>query len=323
MMDRFALADHARALAGRKVLITGATGFLGRHLTRALVAAGVQPTLMIRPGANIRTDLSTVRARLEDHASLRSAVEQTQPEVIFHLAAKANPARDPELTWPMLSENFEATVALAEAAASSGIHRFVFTGTCEEYGHQTPPFSETLAPMPLSPYSASKAAATLWLQMLHETQGFPTVILRPFLVYGPGQPPPKLIPAACMAALEARDFDMTSGRQHRELTYVGDVVDGIIRAATESGAVGSIVNLGAGTEHTVLEMVRLIYALAGGTGVPRPGALKDRPNDMQHFCANTDRARKVLGWTAETSLSDGLGLTLAWMREHGDVPVPI
>lgn len=322
-MDRFASVEPTRALMGYKVLVTGANGFLGRHLTRALVAAGGRPALMMRPGAKTATELEVVRADLQDRAALRAAVERTRPDIIFHLAASTSPARDPGLTWPMLSANFEATVALAEAAAGLGIHRFIFAGTCEEYGHQTPPFSENLPLRPLSPYSASKAAATLWLRMQHETQGFPAVILRPFLVYGPGQPPPKLVPSACLAALAGRDFAMTSGRQHRELTYVGDVVDGMIRAATVPDAEGRVFNLGAGTEHTVLELVETIYALAGGTGVPRPGAIADRPNDMLHFCADTGRARRVLGWSARTKLSDGLGQTLAWMRAHGDAPVPL
>lgn len=223
----------------------------------------------------------------------------------------------------MLAANLNATVALAEAAATAGVQRFVFTGTCEEYGQQTPPFSETMPATPISPYSASKAAATLWLKMLYDTHGFPAVILRPFLVYGPGQAPPKLIPSACLAALEGRDFRMTSGRQHRELTYVGDVVDGIVRAATSPMATGQILNLGAGIEHRVIDLVRKIYTLVDGKGHPRPGALPDRPNDMQHFCADTTRAHEILGWTARTSLTDGLRQTLAWMRDHGDTPVPL
>jgi nucleoside-diphosphate-sugar epimerase len=317
------LPDTLQALVDRKVLVTGATGFLGRHLTRALTKAGVRPVLMLRPGADAPKGFSVVRATLDDPDTLRSAVTKAEPDVIFHLAAQTNPARDTSLTWSMLARNLYATVALAEAASVVGVDRFVFAGTCEEYGQQTPPFSETLPAAPVSPYSASKAAATLWLKMLNETHGFPAVILRPFLVYGPGQAPPKLIPSACLAALEDRDFDMTTGQQHRELTYVGDVVGGMIDAAVTPRAVGQILNLGAGTEHRVIDLVRKIYALAGGNGRPRPGTLRDRPNDMQHFCADTSRAYDILGWKAETSLDDGLEKTLAWMRDHGDTPVPL
>lgn len=322
-MARSGSPEGASDLEGRRVLVTGATGFLGRHLIPAIVAAGGQPILMVRPGAPVPAKHDVVHADLEDGTALRRELQRSAPDVVFHLAAATDPSRRRDLSRRMLAANFLATVALAEAAADCGAHRFVFTGTCEEYGHQTPPFSETLPPDPLSPYSASKAAATIWLRMMQQTHGLPAVILRPFLVYGPGQQPPRLVPSACAAALEGRDFPMTSGRQRRELTYVADVVEGLIRAAVARDAVGEIINLGAGEEHTVLSIVETIYRLAGGRGSPRPGELEDRPNDMQRFCADTTRAKRVLDWTARTPLTQGLEATLDWIRIHGDKPVPI
>jgi nucleoside-diphosphate-sugar epimerase len=223
----------------------------------------------------------------------------------------------------MIERNFMATVALAQAAVDLGVARLVVTGTCEEYGHRPAPFAEDMAPAPLSPYSASKAASTQWLTMMHATRGLPAVVLRPFLVYGPGQSPPKLVPSALLAALAGRDFPMTSGRQGRELTYVDDVVEGLLRAATAPGVEGQVINLGSGQEYRVVDIVARIFQLTDGAGRPLPGALADRVGEMMHFRADTAKAERLLGWRATTSLDDGLARTLDWAARHGDTPVPM
>lgn len=315
--------DIIAPLSGRTCLITGATGFLGRHLVRRLRESGIDAVLMLRRGQRPPPHARAVHAALDDSESLIRAVEETAPDVVFHLAARTDPSRDIALTDVMMRENLGATLTLAQAAQRAGVSRFVFTGTCEEYGLQSPPFREDMPPSPLSPYSASKAAASTWLRMFHETEGFPVVILRPFLVYGPGQSPPKLVPTACAAALEGRDFAMTSGKQFRELTYVEDAIDAMLRASVVPKAIGQIINVGSGSEHRVIDLVRQIYSLADSGGQPRPGALPDRPNEMQHFCADPARARDLLGWEATTPLETGLAQTLGWMRENGEVPIPL
>ncbi|WP_425040529.1 NAD-dependent epimerase/dehydratase family protein [Primorskyibacter sp. S187A] len=306
----------AKALSGASVLVTGATGFLGSHLLSALIAAGLRPYALARDPGTLPDDCKPVRGDLTDHDALRAIVQDVKPEIIFHLGARTEPARDPSLNAVMTQVNLGATLALAEAASETRCKRFITTGTAEEYGHQPAPFHEGLPAQPLSPYSASKAAGTVWLQMMHRSLGLPVVMLRPFLIYGPGQLPPKLVPSACGSALKGADFDMTSGTQMRELTYVDDVVAGLLMAAQSEAALGEIINLGSGTEHSLLEIVSRIYTLAGKGGQPRPGALPDRPNDMQRYCADTSKAQSLLGWRASTSLDDGLRATLDWMARR-------
>ncbi len=314
-------------LTSARILITGASGFLGRHLLQRLLGLGAVPHLLARPA---RVDAlragagpcPVLPAALEDPATLRQALHDVGPEIVFHLGAYTSPVRDPGAADAAIAVNYTATVALAGAAMETGVARFITTGTSEEYGRQAAPFAEDLPERPLSPYSASKAAASLWLRMLADTHDFPMVLLRPFLVYGPGQAPPKLVPAAILAAVAGEDFPMTSGTQMRELTYVGDVVEGLLAAATRPEAPGGVFNLGSGDERTVLSIVEEIYRLANGPGRPLPGAVPDRGNDMQRYCADTTRAARRLGWQATTPLEDGLRATIDWARAHGDTPVP-
>jgi nucleoside-diphosphate-sugar epimerase len=176
---------------------------------------------------------------------------------------------------------------------------------------------------PLSPYSAAKAAASLWLGMMHRSHGLPAVILRPFLVYGPGQPPERLVPAAILHALQGRDFAMTEGRQSRELTYVDDVVEGFLRAGLRPAARGEAINLASGEERPVRDIVFEIYHRVGGAGRPRPGALPPRPNEMRRYVADTAKAARLLNWRATTPFADGLERTIAWARARGDAPLPL
>jgi nucleoside-diphosphate-sugar epimerase len=161
-------------------------------------------------------------------------------------------------------------------------------------------------PDPISTYGAAKAAAWAFARMLYRTEAAPVVGVRPFQVYGPGQPADSLLAGALAAARAAQDFPMTGGEQVRDWVHVDDVVAGLLAAALADAVEGQIFELGTGLGHSLLEVVERVFALAESAARPRPGSLPYRPGEVMHLVADPRPAAARLGWLARTSLDEGL-----------------
>jgi nucleoside-diphosphate-sugar epimerase len=310
-------------LAGAHVLVTGAGGFIGRHLCRSLTRTGAHVTGLLRSISSLTPDRTLsgvsqwVEADIRDMSRLR-AIIRANPAIthVFHLAAATSGERSFHSAQEMIQINTQGTINLLSALEGSACACFIHTGSAEEYGPGTPPFRETHPMLPVSPYSASKAAATLFCQMYHRTLACPVVILRPFLVYGPGQASDRLIPQVIHAALNHRSFPMTTGQQTREFTYIDDLIDGYLRAATTPEAIGQIINLGTGHSITVLDAVRTIKRMTRSRMELAIGAIPTRPGEIMRYECDNTRARDLLKWSPKISLHEGLSRTIAWYREH-------
>ncbi|WP_200343873.1 NAD-dependent epimerase/dehydratase family protein [Halochromatium glycolicum] len=308
------------SLNGQRVLLTGANGFIGSHLLGALQTIGAEVTVLGRDNENLASlrarskCVHTVQADLISAASTAAAVAPLQPQIVFHLAGYTNVGRGMEHAVPAMQTNLLGTINLVNGLKAKSVKRFIAVGSSEEYGLATAPFDETMPLAPVSHYAASKAAVSHWCRMVHSTLGFPTVVLRVFLAYGPGDRSDRLIPSAITAALRGEDFPMTSGRQTRELTYIDDLVQGFLRAAVAPSAVGEIINLGTGVEHPVREIVQKIYGLAGKGGRPLFDALPHRNGELWHNYASVDKATELLNWRAQVGIDEGLARTVAHYR---------
>ncbi|MCP5229418.1 SDR family NAD(P)-dependent oxidoreductase [Accumulibacter sp.] len=306
---------------GARVLVTGASGFIGAHLTRSLVAHGARVGVLLRPSGSLAKlqplleHIEVVRADLCDEQALEQAVARIRPRYAFHMAAFTNVDRDRGNDELALTVNLTGTVRLLNFLADNKVTRIVNSGSCEEYGDMSSAITETAAPHPVSPYSVSKAAATMWCEMVYRTRGVPVVTMRPFLGYGPEQEAVRLIPQAILAALQDREFPMTLGEQTREFTYVDDVVDGYLRAALVPGIDGEIFNLSSGEENLVRDAVDLIFRLAGSQGKPLFGALPYRSAELWRCCGDASKARDQLGWRPKTPFAQGIASVIPWYRE--------
>ncbi len=320
---------HRRAVAGRgwtilqgiRVLVTGATGFIGSHLAERLVAEGAEVTLAVETGAsqaNIASILDKVRVHevdLREGQTVRQLVRECLPSKVYHLAAVGvtEPGVDPRLA---VQVNVVGTLNLLEALRETDCDCFVNTGTCYEYGHNNPPMREDQTVDPINAYATSKSAAWLFCNMYHRTHGYPIVTVRPFTVYGPRQSERALIPQTIISALRGEDFEMTGGEQTRDFTYVDDVVEGYIRASLSEKAIGQTVNLGTGEERPIKDVILKVLELMGHPVKPLIGALPYRPREMWRLYSDRSKARELLGWQPQVSLEDGLRKTIAWYSEQ-------
>ncbi|MBT7372270.1 MAG: NAD-dependent epimerase/dehydratase family protein [Gammaproteobacteria bacterium] len=308
-------------LKGAQVLVTGATGFIGQHLCAALNGHGAHVLALRRASSSIRPSIlqqdtvEWVEADLRNRADVERTIQPLGATHIFNLAALTSGDRGLGSADEMLVSNLHGTIHLLQALEGTDYKRFIQAGSAEEYGAAPSPTREDAPLSPVSAYSATKAAASLFCDMLSRTRGYPIVILRPFLAYGPGQTPERLIPQAIIAGLKDQPFRMTSGRQTREFTYVDDIVDGFIRAAVTPAAIGHTINLGTGDPVSVSYIVSLVMELTGASNAPLMGAIPDRPGEIWSYVCDNSKARKLLGWAPVTSLSDGLTMTIEWYKD--------
>ncbi len=300
--------------AGRRVLVTGASGFVGTALVQRLVQAGAQVSGVARRppahGPGIELHLSD----LADLAACRALIASERPEIVLHTAGHPYAARDLAAVVPTFRDNLETTVNLLVATAEAGIARLVLCGSLEEpeAGDETGALS--------SPYAISKSAATNYARMFHELYGHPVVVARLFMIYGPGQwALGKLIPSTILALLRGEAPQIASGDRPVDWIYIDDVVEGILACALASGVEGRRVDIGTGVLTTVREVVETLSALLPAGPAPLFGTLPSRRAE-QVRAARVERTLAQVGWQAETSLRAGLERTIAWYREQQLTP---
>lgn len=311
-----------KSLKGMTVLVTGAAGFIGSHLSRRLIEEKANVYILIKNGTN-QFRLHDIIQRLEvrygdirDYSFICSYIKNIKPQIIFNLAAFRDVKRDIQLVDPMIDINIKGTMNLLRAAVEEKIplECFVNTGSSEEYGDGTAPFSEDQKEIPVSPYSASKVAATYFCRMLYKSMGVPIVTLRPFLTYGPNQDADMFIPSLIHHCLEKKDFRMTDGDQTRDFIYIDDVIEGYIRAASNTQAIGEVINIGNGIEYKIKDVAEKIVSIMGNPIRLLIGSLPKRHGETKHFFCNNEKAKRLLGWSPKVGLDEGFEKTINWYK---------
>jgi nucleoside-diphosphate-sugar epimerase len=210
----------------------------------------------------------------------------------------------------------QGVINLIKVVNWAGLKAFVQVGSSDEYGNAEAPQKESLREAPISPYSLGKTCATHFIQMLARTENFPGVVLRLFLVYGPGQNKNRFLPAIIEHCLNDREFAASEGRQLRDFCYVEDIVKGMLLAAVTEAAFGKVINLASGVPISIRKVIEMAMNLIKG-GHPLFGEHPYRPGENMALYADISLAKTLLGWRPEVSLEDGLKKTIASMT--GDV----
>lgn len=298
-------------LKERRVLVTGATGYIGGPLCRRLAELGAEVVAVARSAPSAKEN--GVRWRACDLAKQDQARElygRVQPEIVFHLAGHAAGARRLDLVVPTFRSNLATSVNLLAVAAEEGCDRVVIPGSLEE------PEGECSEAVPSSPYAASKWGASAYSRMFRVLYDTPVVCPRVFMVYGPGrQDPRKLVPYVITSLLRGEAPELGSGARPIDWIYMDDVVDGLLAMATTPELPKSRLDLGSGTAITIRELVARIVGLVGADLQPRFGEQEDRPL-VQVRTADVDGTRDRLGWAPRISLDEGLRRTIEYYREQ-------
>lgn len=297
-------------IAAQKVLVTGASGFLGSHLCDRLCKEGAEVHAVSRRDRSaVAKSLCWWQSDLENIDSIRHLFQTVKPEVIFHLSGYTTGSANLDLVLPTFSSLLESTVNLLTVAAETGCDRIILMASLEE------PQSGGTDIIPASPYAAAKWASSAYGRMFHKLYQVPIVLARPFMTYGPGQNPRKIIPSVTLSLLQEQTPKLASGRREVDWIYIDDVIEGLLAMVTLPGLEGNTIDLGSGMLVTIREVVSQIVNLTNSGIEPSFGALPDRPVEQVRV-ADTAFAYTKLGWKPTTSLEKGLAQTVDWYRDQ-------
>lgn len=303
-----------------RTLVTGGAGFIGSHVTDVLLAGGDEVAVLDdlsrgRPG-RLDDSVPFHKADIRDANALRALTERLRPQVICHLAAQIDVRVSVEAPAADAAVNVLGTINVLEAARAVGA-RVVFasTGGAIYGGGVTVPSSEDEQPGPEAPYGTAKYCAEQYIDLYNRLYGTTHAALRLANVYGPRQDPTGeagVVGIFCGRALRGeRPMVFGDGLQTRDYVYVGDVAEAFVSAArTERPGTW---NIGTRRETTVLELIDVVGQAAGRTLEPEFAAA--RPGEVLRSALVADRARADLGWSARTSLADGVDAVYRWIEE--------
>ena len=307
---------------GKKVLVTGASGFIGSHLSHKLIDLGANVYIISRYNSiehNVRLcsywdKFEILEADIRNIESL-NPIKKIKFNFIYHLAAYNHVGNSFLHVGEALETNCNGTSNLLEIL--NNYERFIYISTSEVYGEQEPvPFIEHMYPHPNSPYSVGKYAGELYSLMKHRQSNNPIVVIRPFNAFGPYQSTRAVIPELIDKCLRGVPVLTTEGKQTREFNFVTDLTEGMLLAALSEKAVGEIINLGTGKDIAICDVANLIHKKTESKSELRIGALPTRPNEIWKMSSDSTKAQRLLGWEPKISFEEGLDATIQWFRKY-------
>jgi len=298
------------AIKKPRLLVIGGTGFVGSHLLAATKDDWQVTSISLNPPSPQRF-VSSVRYRqldLTDFDAVKAALVEDYDYVV-NLGGYIDHTLFKDGGHILIDAHFRVLQNLIAMLSRKSLKRFVQIGSSDEYGSLPAPQCEGLREQPISPYSLAKVASTHFLQMLHSTEGFPGVVLRLFLTYGPHQDQRRFLPQVIQACLRGDEFAASEGNQLRDFCYVDDVVHAILLALQAKDVEGHVFNIASGDPVSIRSVIESVKKIVGG-GRPQYGVIPYRVGENMALYANTQKAEKFLSWSPEISFETGLKKTI-------------
>ncbi len=311
----------------KRVLVTGAGGFIGSHLVEALVETGAEVRAFVHYRGNgswgwldhsaAKDQIEVVAGDITDRDSIASAMKSVN--TVFHLAALIGIPYSYLAPASYIRTNIEGSLNVLQTAHDAGVDRVIHTSTSEVYGSaQFVPIDEEHPLQGQSPYSASKIGADKLAEAFHLSFGLPVVTIRPFNVFGPRQSARAVVPTIIAQGLAGDTVKLGSLTPTRDLNFVSNTVDAFLRCAESSNAIGKTFNVGSGSEISVGDLVKKIGALLGRDIQVKNEKVRSRPpkSEVERLLADSTKARTLLKWKPKVSLDEGLIRTADWIRAN-------
>ncbi|NLB71606.1 MAG: NAD-dependent epimerase/dehydratase family protein [Chloroflexi bacterium] len=325
------LADNANQFfAGKKVLVTGAAGFIGSRLVQRLIESGAQVraftrytsrpefgNLVLLPPESF-SQIEIVRGDLEDNSAVDAAVVGC--EIVFHLGALISIPYSYVHPVETARTNIIGTLNMLESCRNHQV-KLVHTSTSEVYGTALRvPIDEEHPLQAQSPYSASKIGADKLVESYHRSFDLPSLTVRPFNTYGPGQSNRAVIPTIITQALTSNQIHLGNLDTKRDFTYLDDTVEGFLKAAINGKWDGQVYNLGTGIEVTIGEVAQKIfdYLQKQPEIIIDQERLRPEKSEVFRLVSDNSKARQEIDWQPQVSLEQGLAKTVEWIRRHPD-----
>ena len=306
----------------KRVLLTGATGFVGANLARRLLHDGHEVHLLVRAQhatwrlESIQHDVRLHETDLRDAESVDASVDRIRPEWIFHLAAHGaySHQTDPR---QIFQTNVLGTVHLVEACLRNGFEAFVNTGSSSEYGFKDHPPTEATWLEPNSTYAVAKASATLFCRQVAQSRGVHLPTLRLYSIFGPYEEPTRLLPTLILHGLDGRLPPLVDPEIARDFVTIDDTIEAYLLAAERPlGEAGAVYNVGTGTQTTLRDVVEIARKVLEIPVEPQWGSMPDRKWDTSVWVAAPHKIREDLGWRPRLDFEQGLRAMVDWLREH-------
>jgi dTDP-glucose 4,6-dehydratase len=314
----------------KKVLITGASGFIGSHTVESALDRGYSVRVFLRYNStgyvgNLRflgkklKEIEIFWGDIRDYTSVLRAVKGV--DYVIHLAAQISVPYSFQNPIDFAMNNVVGTTNILKASVECGISKFVYTSTSEIFGGSDEPLNEDSLRIPKSPYSASKVGADAMVKSFFYTYDLNTLILRPFNTFGPRQSIRALIPWIIYQGLRSEEVKLGNLEPKRDFTYVKDTVEGILLALEKETEGGDEINLGTGRSFSVMEVVEVVSKVLGKNLKVEVEEKFKRPKKAEVFnlIADNSKAKRVLGWEPKWSFEEGVRETVEYVRSLGDI----
>ena len=298
------------------ILIVGGTGFIGRNVAREAISRGLQVTIISKsdysPDKRLK-GVEYISVDITNEKILLSKLKDKPFDYVLNVGGYVNHANYFNDGDKVFKVHFNGTKNLVNCINKSGLKSFVQIGSSDEYGKNSAPQNENQRELPISSYSFAKTAVTHFLQMLYRTEGFPVVILRPFLVYGPGQDKNRFIPQIVRGCLNNNNFPVSSGAQLRDFCYISDIVNAIFASVGNKNTYGEVVNIASGRAASIKSVVIMVRDIIG-SGYPEFGKVESRIGESMELYADISKAKTLLYWTPRVNLKEGLMKTISSIK---------